>query len=483
MTSGVPTPPIVDAAFGSLWPERGLPARRDVLLACLGIGVFAGLSIPYVNAGLAVTLMLLASGLLVLWVSRHRRSPFTWACAALAAGFALHVRRAGRRVDPRTRAADQRTAHHGGADERPVDRRDGARSDLLAVRGTARHAVAGSHDPGRRWRRQQRRGDPDRDPVRAGPARLRAPVRDRRRDRRPLAQPGAPRRRGGAGAARLRRRRGDRDRPRSGVPRAEPAGAELLRRTPTGAAPLRVAGARAARRRGLRAVPRGAGGGVLRWPRLHPQRHRAHLRRVRPPGLRPADLRHGADADRGLGGVPQGGGHPERPVVAARLAGCAVRAHPRRGRLRAATGWTSTRTPTASPGCGCWWTCSRAGWGWSSSGCSSPGSGCAAGGSRGWPCSPVPRCCSGSRLANPDAWIARAQHRALRDDRQGRLVLPPRAQRRRGADAGSLPPEQAACALERPVAREGRLGRLEPLPRTRRRRPGRLRAAERRGLQ
>ena len=89
MTSGVPTPPIVDAAFGSLWPERGLPARRDVLLACLGIGIFAGLSIPYVNAGLAVTLMLLASGLLVLWVSRHRRSPFTWACAALATGFAL----------------------------------------------------------------------------------------------------------------------------------------------------------------------------------------------------------------------------------------------------------------------------------------------------------------------------------------------------------------------------------------------------------
>ena len=62
-------------------------ARRTARLS--GIGVFAGLSIPYVNAGLAVTLMLLASGLLVLWVSRHRRSPFTWACAALAAGFAL----------------------------------------------------------------------------------------------------------------------------------------------------------------------------------------------------------------------------------------------------------------------------------------------------------------------------------------------------------------------------------------------------------
>ncbi len=89
MTSGVPTESVVGAAFGSVWREVDLPARRDVLLACVGIGIFAGLSIPYNNAGLAMTLMLLASGLLVLWVSKYRRSPFTWACAALAAGFAV----------------------------------------------------------------------------------------------------------------------------------------------------------------------------------------------------------------------------------------------------------------------------------------------------------------------------------------------------------------------------------------------------------
>ena len=83
----------------------------------------------------------------------------------------------------------------------------------------------------------------------------------------------------------------------------------------------------------------------------------------------------------------------------------------------------------------------------------------------------------GLAVANPDAWIARAQHRALRDDRQGRLVLPPRAERRRGADAGGrCRPSRPRCALRRPVAREGRLGGLEPLPRTRRRRAGRLRA-------
>src|SRR5688500_17423441 len=88
MAAGVTTPPIVDAAFGSLWPERSRPAGRASLLAARGIGVSARLSIPCVNAGRGTTLMLLASGLLVLWVSRYRRRPFTWACAALAAGFA-----------------------------------------------------------------------------------------------------------------------------------------------------------------------------------------------------------------------------------------------------------------------------------------------------------------------------------------------------------------------------------------------------------
>jgi hypothetical protein len=60
-----------------------------VLLACIGIGVFAGLSLPFSNIGLAATLTLAAAGVLVLVLTRHRRSPFTWACAVLAFGFAL----------------------------------------------------------------------------------------------------------------------------------------------------------------------------------------------------------------------------------------------------------------------------------------------------------------------------------------------------------------------------------------------------------
>jgi two-component system sensor histidine kinase BaeS len=80
---------VVDSSFGPLWPEDRLPGRRDILLACLGIGLFAGLTVPDAKIGLGFALTLLASGLLVLAVSKHRRSPFTWACAALAAAFAV----------------------------------------------------------------------------------------------------------------------------------------------------------------------------------------------------------------------------------------------------------------------------------------------------------------------------------------------------------------------------------------------------------
>lgn len=82
------TPSVVDVSFGSLWPDTGVPARRGVLLACVGVGVFAGVFLPGERVGLATALMLLASGALVLSVSRHRRSAYTWTCAALCAAFA-----------------------------------------------------------------------------------------------------------------------------------------------------------------------------------------------------------------------------------------------------------------------------------------------------------------------------------------------------------------------------------------------------------
>ena len=87
----VPPTSLVDDAFGSLWRDAGVPARRGVVLVALGIGLLAGLVLPYADPGLGLTLVLLASGGLVLAVSRRRREPFTWACAVLCAGFALVV--------------------------------------------------------------------------------------------------------------------------------------------------------------------------------------------------------------------------------------------------------------------------------------------------------------------------------------------------------------------------------------------------------
>jgi two-component system sensor histidine kinase BaeS len=80
---------MIDDLFGRLWTDRGVPARRWVLLVCLAIGLFAGWTLPDTELGLAASLVLVASGVLVLVLTRHRRSPFTWACAALAFGFAL----------------------------------------------------------------------------------------------------------------------------------------------------------------------------------------------------------------------------------------------------------------------------------------------------------------------------------------------------------------------------------------------------------
>ena len=90
--------------------------------------------------------------------------------------------------------------------------------------------------------------------------------------------------------------------------------------TTTRAAPLRVARARAAGRRGVRAVPGRPGRGGLRRPRLRTPGHRADLRRLRPPGLRPADPGHPADAAGGVGGGAQGRAR-RRPTAG----GCAGR--------------------------------------------------------------------------------------------------------------------------------------------------------------
>ncbi|HYN65480.1 MAG TPA: DUF4153 domain-containing protein, partial [Ornithinibacter sp.] len=71
--------------FDGIWPEKGVPVQPLTVLAALGIGAWASLTWPERNIGLAVCLTMLAAGLLMWVVARHRRDPWTIACAALAA--------------------------------------------------------------------------------------------------------------------------------------------------------------------------------------------------------------------------------------------------------------------------------------------------------------------------------------------------------------------------------------------------------------
>jgi two-component system, OmpR family, sensor histidine kinase BaeS len=83
-----PPPPAVPGAGGGsldgFWPEQGVPAQPLTVLAALGIGTWAALTWPERNVGLAVCLTMLAVGLLMWVVARHRRNPWTIACAVLA---------------------------------------------------------------------------------------------------------------------------------------------------------------------------------------------------------------------------------------------------------------------------------------------------------------------------------------------------------------------------------------------------------------
>ena len=72
-------------ALDGLWPEKGVPVQPLTVLAALGIGAWAALTWPERNLGLAVCLTMLAAGLLMWVVARHRRDPWTIACAGLAA--------------------------------------------------------------------------------------------------------------------------------------------------------------------------------------------------------------------------------------------------------------------------------------------------------------------------------------------------------------------------------------------------------------
>lgn len=78
-----PTSPGMADLFGKFWPEEGLPARINVLLACVGVGVLAGLVLPERDLGLGTFLVLMAAGATVFFAAKNRGDPFTLACAGL----------------------------------------------------------------------------------------------------------------------------------------------------------------------------------------------------------------------------------------------------------------------------------------------------------------------------------------------------------------------------------------------------------------
>jgi hypothetical protein len=77
------SPNVTDSLFDGIWPDRGVPGDVALLLGALGVGILAGVVLPFRDLGLGWFLVLLAAGGVLLAASRHRRDPFTLTCAAL----------------------------------------------------------------------------------------------------------------------------------------------------------------------------------------------------------------------------------------------------------------------------------------------------------------------------------------------------------------------------------------------------------------
>jgi two-component system sensor histidine kinase BaeS len=89
----LPVPPAPDVArvpesgmdmlFGKFWPDAGIPGNVRAVFYCLGVGLLAGIVLPFRDLGLGTFVVLLAAGGVILGFSVNRRSRFTLACAAL----------------------------------------------------------------------------------------------------------------------------------------------------------------------------------------------------------------------------------------------------------------------------------------------------------------------------------------------------------------------------------------------------------------
>jgi len=79
-----PSTPALDLVFGDLWPDPSTPARPRVVAAAAGVGLLAGLVLPFRDAGVGTFLVLVAVATPGLLVSRWPWSTYRTGSVALA---------------------------------------------------------------------------------------------------------------------------------------------------------------------------------------------------------------------------------------------------------------------------------------------------------------------------------------------------------------------------------------------------------------
>jgi signal transduction histidine kinase len=89
--AAVKPPPLVESAFGDLWPEAGLAPQVRLLFTAIAVGVLAAVVLPFRDVGVALLVVLLVGGTVVLRASRMRRRPWTVASTLVCAGLASLV--------------------------------------------------------------------------------------------------------------------------------------------------------------------------------------------------------------------------------------------------------------------------------------------------------------------------------------------------------------------------------------------------------
>ena len=79
-----PATPVLDQLFGSLWPERDLPARPRLVGAALAVGLLGAVVLPFRDLGVGTFLVLVAAGVPALVTRWARRTPYLLGSTVLA---------------------------------------------------------------------------------------------------------------------------------------------------------------------------------------------------------------------------------------------------------------------------------------------------------------------------------------------------------------------------------------------------------------